>query len=228
MALGLSLPGTILFASSVLLVEGDTEPVLLGAVLQRMVERGELDIDLNSLAIVSTGDSLHADALVRILEETTGKPRLALLFDGDRGGADRRKALKELIKNRQLPEHTLANGATIEDYLIDPREFVAAAASYAADVAGGDGTAFSAKLVGEYDAESRGSQTTGLYAWLDAKLQSEFPEKGRVSKLGVAREYVARLPDSTAETPKRLRELGDWVAAKLELDKTTADTGAIV
>src|SRR5262249_25553165 len=102
-ALGLSLPGTVLFASKVLLVEGDSDPILLNADMQKLIELGEVEADINPLSMMSTGDSKHADALIRILLDATITPDIALLFDGDKGGRDRRKSLKRLIDSKHLP-----------------------------------------------------------------------------------------------------------------------------
>ena len=44
--LGLSITGTILFAQYVLLVEGDSDPIFMEAMFQKLVEMGEANVDL--------------------------------------------------------------------------------------------------------------------------------------------------------------------------------------
>jgi hypothetical protein len=79
-ALGLSLPGTIMFASKVLLVEGDSDPVFVNAILQKLISLGKINADGNSLAVISTGDSKNTDALIRIIERGANGNRALLLY----------------------------------------------------------------------------------------------------------------------------------------------------
>ena len=90
------MPGTLLFASRVLLVEGDSDAILLNAVLQKLIEIGEFDQDVNSLAVMAAGGAPDAAAMVRILSESAMGPKLAALFDGDDGGEKRRRALERV------------------------------------------------------------------------------------------------------------------------------------
>ena len=76
-ALGLSLPGTILFAGQVLLAEGDTDGVLLLAAFQALIEQGQLDLDLNAFSVVGTGDTAKAYALIQVLTEARPTPRIS-------------------------------------------------------------------------------------------------------------------------------------------------------
>ncbi len=85
-ALGLSLTGTILFAQYILMTEGDSDPMYLPAVLQKLVALNEADIDLNAFSVISTETSRNTDALIRILSEGNPPPKLAVLVDGDEGG----------------------------------------------------------------------------------------------------------------------------------------------
>jgi len=115
-ALGLALPGTILFASHVLLVEGASDVIFLNAILQRMAKMDLHNMDINPLSIIPTGDIKEADAIVRILKEAAIKPTFAALYDGDGGGAERKKKLKSHIEQNDA-HVVLAPNKTLEDYL---------------------------------------------------------------------------------------------------------------
>ncbi len=85
-ALGLSLAGTILFAQHILLTEGDTDPIYLQAIFQKLASLGHISLDLTAFSAISTESSKNTDALIRILSEVALKPHLSILVDGDEGG----------------------------------------------------------------------------------------------------------------------------------------------
>jgi predicted ATP-dependent endonuclease of OLD family len=104
-ALGFSLAGTVLFAPHVLLVEGDSDAIYVTAILRRLIADGHLDLDLNRFSVIPTGDSANTGALIRILTDgipASARPTLGLLVDGDKGGKERLKAVKSLIKEHRI------------------------------------------------------------------------------------------------------------------------------
>jgi predicted ATP-dependent endonuclease of OLD family len=116
-ALGLSLAGTILFAQYILLTEGDSDPIYIQAVLQKLVALKHASLDLNAFSAISTESSKNTDALIRILSDSALKPHLAVLVDGDEGGKARLKALQGILKSHEISFRQLLDGTSMEDYL---------------------------------------------------------------------------------------------------------------
>jgi predicted ATP-dependent endonuclease of OLD family len=233
-ALGLSLPATILFASRILLVEGDSDPILLNAVLIKLIEIGRLSADLNTLAIIPTGDSKNADALIRLLNETPSKPKLAALFDGDEGGKARRSKLAEVFKSFSVNHRCLADGTTLEDHLLKVNTiFVDALSDYLVKIAK-EPNNLREKVAEAFTAKYRGTEgksLLGVAEWSRevgkqlARLDSE------PSPVGIAREYALRLAETLPSTIDdddctRAEGLADWIVKSLDLPKQalTQDT----
>lgn len=232
-ALGLSFPGTFLFASKVLLVEGDSDPILLNADLQKLIEIGELTVDINPLSIISTGDSKHADALIRILLDSAVKPEIALLFDGDKGGLDRRKSLKALVETKKLPWHQLTKGTSAEDHVLAPELFREATIRYL------EGSPDAPENIREQleasYAEQVGTGTPkGIAKWARGEGKRVLGEDDEPSAVGIAREYAALLADTkaedlpTASVRKRATELANKIADMVKLTPQTVEQEQIV
>lgn len=200
-ALGLTLTGSILFANHVVLTEGDSDPIYIYAMMQKYVESGKSDLDINSLAVMSTAESRNTDVLVRLLCESKPKPRIALLTDGDQGGKERLAYVKTLIQDNEVEGKTLAKDTTIEDHIPMIREiYVPALASYIANVMVGQGQPkpddddFRAKFVKSFD-ERFGSDSSpkGVADWAAESAKELGKLKKPPSKVGIAREYATRL-----------------------------------
>ncbi len=201
--LGLSLTGSLLFASRVLLVEGDSDAILLNAVLHKLLEAGRFEHDVNPLAIMATGDAQNTHALVRILLESTDTaPKLALLFDSDEGGKKRAKSLEKLAKEKKIPTLLLdPDKTTTEDHLILAASlFPQAVTEYLAEIA-------PAKTAEEYAAKLNdslapcisGAAPVGLASWSreEGKRVAELDEEP--SSTGIARKYAQLLDAIPAE-----------------------------
>lgn len=227
-ALGLSLPGTILFASHVLLTEGESEPILLYGLLQKAVEAGWIDSDLNPLGIVATGDARNGEVLLRILWESRPRPKIAFLFDGDRGGSDRFAFLKKILTDRRIVSEQLLKGTTIEDHLPVVRDlYVRALARYLASLGDKDEADLQRDLSASYEAGFGKSVPNGIAAWGRGEGQRLLGLESDPSPAGVAREYVELLRDYDLSTVggndlKRGRALIQQVAKLLDLPPRTA------
>jgi hypothetical protein len=209
----LALPGSLLFASKVLLVEGDSEPIILNAELQKMIELDELDIDMNPLAVISTGDSKHADALIRILLEGASRPTVALLFDGDKGGKARAKNLDRLIKEKGLSQHFLNEGA-IEDYVSAPVLYKEALTEYLTKLCGGSSASVRKEVETDWAARDEGSS---LAHWARESGKRILGGESAPSSVGVAREYARLLADAAPSglPPKKDRRRTSLLAKKV-------------
>ena len=209
--LGLSLAGTILFAQHVLLSEGDSDPVLVQAVFQKLVEWGKANADLNAFSVISTENSRNTDALIRILKEGSNAPNLLVVVDGDQGGKQRLKALKPVLKAHDVKHIILKQGTTIEDYLPDSgMTYIDAVAGYITqflDTIGSEKTSTNNEDIQEKLREAAAAEgyskdkvSDGIANWAIKKAQELAGLESKPSKLGIAREYVKLLNTSTADT----------------------------
>jgi hypothetical protein len=229
-SLGLSLPGSILFASHVLITEGDSEPLLLYPLLRKMIAAGASEADLNPLAVIGSGDARNADVLIRLLSEAEPRPRIAVLLDGDRGGSDRLRVLKRSLDNKSIPWRQLTKDTTVEDHLPHLREaFVPAVSRYIAAVREDQGLAEIAnldkKLASSFDTRfPKPNLTVGVAEWARSEAVSTGGLASEPSSVGIAREYGLILDEdpSLAGFNKRPADLLRWVFGSLELPNRAA------
>jgi predicted ATP-dependent endonuclease of OLD family len=233
-ALGMSLSGTILFANHVLLVEGDSDPIYINVVLQKMIEARKLDADLNSFAAIATGQSADADALIRILLESQPQPNVAILVDGDSGGKRRLERLKPILSARTIPSKMLKDGNAIEDYLPNmPDLFIRAVALYCAKLKTDVGEVVRTedlRPVLQESFQAIASETSAA-DWLRNNVPSIVGLSGPPSKVGVAREYailLQELPIDEFRTGAKLPHLVTWIFENLRLDRLGADDSLII
>jgi hypothetical protein len=204
-ALGLALSGTILFSSHVLLTEGDSDPVYLFAMLQRLASENGWDVDLNRLGIISGRSSRDTAAILRVLCEGSAGPRIVVLFDGDKGGADRHKALSSVLKKYGCGHVFLDEGLTIEDYLPAAAEsyvrFVASAACEVADIQASQEALERIETDALATATTDDGKLAGLRAATVEAVQVNLEVSADVSALSVAARYRDALLDFETAIP---------------------------
>lgn len=211
-ALGLAVPGTILFASHVLLTEGDSDPIYIPAVLQKLTEWELFQGDLNSVSVMGTGEAKNADAIVRWLTETAVAPKIGYLVDGDEGGSARLRRLDKLLKEKGIPALALGPGRAIEDHLPFVEElYLPAVASYTARIAESEKkkpkTADELLAVLRKEFAKRQGDEPGLASWALSLVASEAHLDEKPSKVGVAREYVDALRAFAPESKPARKDL---------------------
>lgn len=226
-ALGLSLPGTLLFASQILLVEGDSDAILINAMLRKLISLEKIDLDLNQLAVIGTGDPQNADALIRILSEAGSgvAPRIAVLVDGDDGGERRLRAIKELTDDRKIPTLKLSpTGTATEDHMpAPPSLFVKAIASYVAENWQLDPGETSAKFEASFAENIEGKEVAaGLAKWGREAAKEIANLEDKPSPVGIARAYANFFEqlseDETRSRPlERSVKLAEWIQGSLEV-----------
>ena len=243
-ALGMSMPGTLLFASSVLIVEGDSDVILLNATLQFLIRIGKLDRDLNALGILAAGDSADAAALVRILKESTAAPRVAALFDGDSGGERRRKSLEGLGRSDLKIRLLTPKDSATEDHLPAACDlYPVALARYLAKISprtAPDGSRLTeAQFLAEIEGRRTELETTkegltsGMADWA-RRIGREIGELDEEpSAVGLGREYALVLEDRPddlggGEAIRRSVQLARWIGETLDLPSLTLTGGAIL
>jgi predicted ATPase len=241
-ALGMSLPGTFMFATHVLLVEGDSDSILINSVLQRLIQDGKFERDVNSLAVMGVGDTADAAALLRILTEGAVSPRIAALFDGDEGGRQLRDALTKMNRS-DVQIRLLGEGMTTEDYVIGAVDlYPAALVEYLHKMetdrqgpekarAKVDIEAAIADRIGALEQAREG--TKGIASWSRKAGREVGNLDDKPSPVGVAREYSLLLQSADLSTLraaqlKRARDLANWIGATLELPLRTIDQEIIL
>lgn len=226
--LGLTLTNPLLFANHVLLTEGDSDPTFILSIMQRLIQEGKLDIDLNSFAAFSTGDSKHAEVLIRLLREADSTPHVALLFDGDEGGKTRAKKLSKTLDAFDIQCKVLQHQTEIEDHLIAPSLYVSAVADYAASILVSQGKskldtddnrAKFAESFDQYNKKLSGG-LTGVADWANSAAK-DISGIDSPSKVGIAREYSLQVADAKkipASDMQRSLRLCKWIAEALSME----------
>ena len=225
-ALGLNITGSILFANYILITEGDSDPIYIQAMMQKLIETGHCKRDINNFTVISSGDSRNADAMIRILYESDPKPNIAVLLDGDEGGKERDKQLKTLAKKLDISVKLLSESETIEDSLIaGSKLYVSAAAKYAAKIISlqndTDPTKdYMKEFSDSYDKYvARG--TSRMWKWTVEAFES-IAGLDKPSKIGIAREYILLLEDVTKDSldgseVSKFKKLANWISTELDL-----------
>lgn len=231
-ALGLAMPGTILFASYVLLTEGDADPIIINAVLQALVERARFDGDLNPFSALPTGDARTALAMAAILAQSNPSPEVAFLVDGDAGGKDRSNMTQAMDERFGIKTVSLTAGTTIEDYVILPRLYVEAAVRFANELWRHERNVddLVADALTRLEAELTDAPK-GLLGSVERVIgELGFPDYP--SKVGVARWYALMLQGHADDiSPRQLQRAGDLakrITSVLALPMRIRDTERIV
>jgi len=236
-ALGLTAGAPFLFADAVLLSEGDSEPILLNAIFAKLAEADIVDKDLNPLAIIGTGDDVHAQYVLRMLRRDDGSPQVGLLFDGDKGGDSRLRRIQWPADQLGAKCIQLSKGTTIEDHVLFPRMLAQAAGEYAALLLALDEADAHRRLedlLNRYDSRFGAKATTGLSAWIALECSRLFPElEGPPSKVGIARQYAQLLAGVDPHTvgradSRRPRDLFARISDALSLPLPIARPDAIL
>jgi hypothetical protein len=213
--------------------------------LQKLLELGEFDRDLNSLAIMPAGDAADAAALVRILAESASKPAIAALFDSDDGGQKRQRALHPLAEQHEIEIKLLTPaGTTTEDHLPAALTLYSEAlATYLARMSprrnNGDKQLSSAEFLAEIKLDLGNLEsgpeglTKGIATWSRDLGRTIGQLEYKPSPSGVAREYAVLVQDADehslrqGQSLKRARELSKWIAKALDLPALTLTGSAI-
>lgn len=227
-ALGFSISGTLLFAPCVVLAEGDSDPLLIYPLLQKLAEAGIWDRDINALSVMASGDLRNAEAIARLLLEGAHKPRIAILVDGDKGGLARARGLSALADEKQVTVITLPSGRETEDYIPDKVAYIRAVAETAAYVAKTDAAPVISELERRYRAWSvtpEGGVAVGRWAGEQAKEVAGLEEAP--SKVVVARAWAQEIVNAPADgldLTEGLR-LAEWISDAVKLPARATEGG---
>jgi predicted ATP-dependent endonuclease of OLD family len=126
-ALGVYLTSNILFSNRILLVEGDSDPMYFYELFRQLNKLDDLDVDLNSLGIMSFYDYQNLRYLLQAFRREGQDGSLFVLTDGDHEGKNFVQRVDTLCKRLDVPAQQLREGRSIEDYCLFEEQFIQAA-----------------------------------------------------------------------------------------------------
>jgi len=207
-ALGVHLTANILFSPSVLLVEGDSEPIYIYELFRQLNRLGKLDADANMLGIFSYENLPNLRFLLQTFRQNGEGTRVMVLCDGDKQGKQIHKAIRPLCEAREAPLQILGENLSIEDYTLDEECFLGAVLDSLATAADAGSMAFSeddrAKIKAEWETHLKQQPRANTGAWFKRVTGQILKDKEGASKVGLARNYAFRCRENT---PGRL-----WLA----------------
>jgi predicted ATP-dependent endonuclease of OLD family len=193
-ALGVHLTANILFSPSVLLVEGDSDPLYLYELFRALNSGSHLDADANMLGILSyNGDLPNLRYLLQTFKNSKST-NVMVLYDGDKTGKNLAKAAKELCERLEVSTLDLEKNKSIEDYILFPDIFIeaaeetirAAAEAENIDLPGD----FKEQLLADWTAAKDSKETTRGKWFKDTSRK--FLNNEEASKVALARNYAFR------------------------------------
>ncbi len=249
-ALGVYLTSNILFSNKVLLVEGDSDPMYLYELFRQLNRLGDLDVDLNSLGIMSFYDYQNLRFLLQVFQREGQDASLFVLVDGDSAGEGMLKRVNEICKRLNVPTYKLPEGRSVEDYCLFEEEFVTAVRQTLKSAADFEGKPvpkeFENKVQDSWEEQKSSIEKTEKRTKADEKdeKKEEKREKrttGRwfkeasykiigdeASKVVLARTYCQLCRDMVVLAPNRERlkdakSLCQMIATKLSLPRVRAE-----
>jgi len=207
-ALGVYLTSNILFATKILLVEGDSDPIYIYELFRQLNAFGQIDVDLNSLGIMSFSDYQNLRFLIQVFRRSPSDSGIAVLSDGDATGKGILKRIDDLASAENVTLLELRDSCSIENYCLFIPEFLAAVEKAVLN-------AYSAeKKVAPNDLATKIGTSWGAYAEAKITAGRWFKELGRellgdeVSKVVLARNYVevCRESKDSNPDPKQLKQ----------------------
>lgn len=233
-AMGLSLPGSSLFANRVLLTQRPADPIYVQALLQWFIENGLSDFDINGFTVVCAPDALDGRVLAESFVGERHSAKIAVLVDGSETGERMLRRLSPYLEEAHIPARTLNASTTLEDHLpfVGTLYVQALARSYyktGVDNHMLDDTNLeevTQKVRENFETTFPNSEIThGIADWA-AKVGNElYPDDIEVgpSRIGIAQEYVRLLRrvrrDETASANlyRRARDLAEWIVDAIVL-----------
>jgi predicted ATP-dependent endonuclease of OLD family len=125
-ALGVYLSSNILFSNRVLLVEGDSDPLYLYELFRQLNRAGEIDVDLNTLGIMSFYDYQNLRFLLQIFKREGQDVSVFVVADGDSEGKLILRRVGSVCKKLGVATHLLPEGKSIEDFCLFENIFLQA------------------------------------------------------------------------------------------------------
>jgi predicted ATP-dependent endonuclease of OLD family len=210
-ALGVYLTSNILFSTSVLLVEGDSDPIYIYDFLRGYNKSEEIDADANALGVFSFSDQSNLKFLLQIFKRDRPEAKVLVLLDGDKAGKAMAKSVKSLCERLEVPLIRLEDGASIEDYLLSETVLIDAVTTTIKHALEAEQIAIPTDLpteIGEKRNEHRVAANSTTGKWFKDTAKHYLGDEA--SKVALARNYVFALrenPETPIDNPKATRTL---------------------
>jgi len=201
-ALGVYLTSNILFATKILLVEGDSDPIYIYELFRQLNASGQTDVDLNSLGIMSFCDYQNLRFLIQLFKRTGDGSSIAVLVDGDATGKGILKRVGDLATAQDVKLFTLRDNCSIENYCLFKPEFLAAINRAILGALNAEKRTPPDALATRIDsswAEYAGEPKITAGRWFKDLAKELFGDE--VSKVVLARNYVEFCRELTQQTP---------------------------
>jgi hypothetical protein len=203
--------------------------------LRQLIHSEDVDVDLNSLGIMSFYNEQNLRFLLQLFTREGQGASLFVLADGDQAGETMLKRASSLCKRLSVPTSSLLEGRSIEDYCLFEDEFVQAVRQTLKNACEFEGKTvpkdLDAKVQKSWDdykaaaekSEKKDRKTTGRW-FKDVSMEVIAEE---ASKVVLARSYCQLCRDNSTATPNRdkLKEakaLCNNIASKLALPPVRA------
>lgn len=125
-ALGVYLTSNVLFSNRVLLAEGDSDPIYFYELFRQLNRSGEIDVDLNSLGIMSFSDHQNLRFLLQLFKREEHDASVLVIADGDAAGKAIIQKVAPLCKRLNVPAQRLLEGRSVEDLCLVEDAFLKA------------------------------------------------------------------------------------------------------
>lgn len=123
-ALGVYFTSNVMFASKVVLVEGDSDPIYIQELFRQLNRFAHIDADANMLGVMSFNTLPNLRYLMQILKHETRDAEILLLLDGDDEGKRLRDHVTALAERLKISNRLLPENRSIEDYCLSRSTFV--------------------------------------------------------------------------------------------------------
>jgi predicted ATP-dependent endonuclease of OLD family len=211
-ALGVYLTSNILFATKILLVEGDSDPIYIYELFRQLNASGEIDVDINSLGVMSFSDYQNLRFLIQLFKHRDNESSVMVLGDGDPTGKGILKRIADLASRLNVSTFSLKDNSSIEDYCLFTPQFLTAIRKAILNAFSAEGRNPPDDLEGRIDkawAEHLAEPKITAGRWFKDVAKELFGDE--VSKVVLARLYVEACRELSQPTP---------IAARVEEAKT--------
>jgi predicted ATP-dependent endonuclease of OLD family len=202
-ALGVSLTANILFSPTVLLVEGDSDPLYIYEIFRQLNRIGSIDADTNMLGILSYGDLPNLRFLLQMFKRDNQTTKVMVLTDGDKSGARINQLIAPLCDRLGVKRAQLGEDKSVEDYVMNETAFLAATVDTLKLAAEAEQQPIPMDLNKQVQQslakhKKEGAGNTGR--WFKELSKQILGKQGEASKVALARNYVFHCREREQET----------------------------
>jgi hypothetical protein len=204
-ALGVHLTANILFSPSVLLVEGDSDPLYLYELFRQLNLFAGVDADANMLGILSySSEAPTLRFLLQTFKDDNNAAKVVALYDGDKTGSGLLKGSKDLCARLEVPVLELGKNKSIEDYILYPDIFLDAVEDTIRLAANAENLELPADVKAQISVkweEAKAVEGVTRGKWFK-DTSKHFLNKKEASKVALARTYAFKCREAALAAPE--------------------------